>query len=79
MSEIINSIDNYINSSEKVIALQNQTIAKLKENLEAKEKLRKTTMEYLQAIYKGLQSNDLEIRQDAMWHLANLVNPKETK
>lgn len=79
MSEIINSIDNYINSSEKIIALQNQAITKLRETLEAKKVWENTIIEYLQAIYKGLQSKDLETRQDAMWHLENLAQRKEAK
>lgn len=79
MSNLADTIDNYINSSEKIIEMQSQTIAKLKETIAAKSQLHNTLVEYVQRIYDALQSTNPTIKEDAMWHLANLAYPKETK
>lgn len=73
------TINEYVYSSEKVIELQRKTIATLRETIEEKKKLHNTLIEYVQCIYKGLQSTNPEIKANAMWHLANLAQHEETK
>lgn len=81
MTESINtmseSITKYMNSAEKTIYLQKETIEKLREIVKAKATLNETLMEYIKKIYDVLETGSDKAKEDAMWHLRNLCYPND--
>lgn len=71
------SITEYMNSAEKIINLQKQTIEKLKETIAAKNTLHDSLIDYVKKIYDVLETGSDKAKEDAMWHLRNLCYPND--
>lgn len=75
VNTVSESINKYMDSAEKVISIQKDTIEKLREIVQAKTTLNDTLMDYIKKIYDVLETGSNKAKEDAMWHFRNLCYP----